>query len=419
MMSVRTWKVFSYELLRNLRRKAFLFTTFGLPVIGFVALMIIQQLALGDLFKEDDSGVPGLNGIDLSGANHAGFVDQSGLLSEDSYYNNFLTRYEDEASARAALTAGEVDLYFLIPADYLENGQVESVMPRLSIGLLNDDMIEQLLTETLIAPLDEPVRQRLMAPSDYETINLGQVQADGSIQTLGSSMFLVYVFAGILLMSLFMTNGYLMQSMIEERETRLIDILAATLRPIELLMGKILALGVLGLFQLTVWAGAMLLLSRWNSAGETAGQLLSMLNFTIPGQFIPLLVVYFILAYLMFASLYTMVGSISNSMREGPQYATAFILPAVSPLWFTQLFVTDPNGPIPTFMSLLPITSPLSMTQRLVLGDVPTWQIALSIALLVVVDIVLMWLASRVFRVQTLLAGQPLRARDLPMLLRG
>jgi ABC-2 type transport system permease protein len=418
-MSARTWKVFSYELLRNLRRKAFLFTTFGLPIISFVALMLIQQLALGSLFEEDDNSIPGLNGIDLSGANHAGFVDESGLLTEDSYYNNMLTRYPDEASARAGMEADEVDLYFLIPANYLETGEVESVMPRLSIGLLNQDLIERLLTDTLIAPLDEPLKDRLRAPADYETVNLGQIQEDGSIQSMGSSMFLVYAFAAILLLSLFMTNGYLMQSMIEERETRLIDILAATLKPLELLMGKILALGVLGLFQLGVWAGAMLLLSRWNSAGATAGQMLSMLNFSIPGQFIPLLVIYFILAYLMFASLYTMVGSISNSMREGPQYATAFILPAVSPLWFTQLFVTDPNGPIPLVLSLVPITSPLSMIQRLVLGDVPAWQVGLSIALLVVTDIVLIWLASRVFRVQTLLAGQPMRMRDLPNLMRG
>jgi ABC-2 type transport system permease protein len=121
----------------------------------------------------------------------------------------------------------------------------------------------------------------------------------------------------------------------------------------------------------------------------------------------------------MFAALYAAVGALSSSMREGPQYAVIFTLPAVAPLWFLSLFAADPNGTVPLVMSFIPITAPLAMTSRLVATDVPAWQIALSLALLALGALGAMWFSSRLFRVQTLLAGQFPRLKDLPGLLRG
>jgi ABC-2 type transport system permease protein len=114
-----------------------------------------------------------------------------------------------------------------------------------------------------------------------------------------------------------------------------------------------------------------------------------------------------------------MVGAISNSMQEGPQLAVIFTLPAVLPLYFLGLFISSPDGTLPVILSLFPVTAPLAMVMRISATTVPVWQIILSLALLVVMDVLIIWLAGRMFRVQNLLAGQVPKIRDLPKLLRG
>jgi ABC-2 type transport system permease protein len=209
-----------------------------------------------------------------------------------------------------------------------------------------------------------------------------------------------------------------MQSVIEEKETRLIEILVSTVRPTELLAGKILALGSLGLLQIVVWLGSVLLLVRFMvNLPALATTFLS--GIFLPGDILPIFLIYFFLGYLFFAAAYGMVGAISNSLQEGPQYAVIFTIPAALPFYFFSLFVTAPDGTIPTAMSLIPFTAPLAMVMRVVISAVPGWQIALSIVLLILADMGMLWLAGRLFRVNTLLAGQLPRLRDIPRLLRG
>lgn len=420
MMTNHIVQVFLYELRRNLRRKAYLATTFGVPLIG-ILLMFGGQFLAGQSFGRSNNPLDPLAGLDLGGIRSAGYVDETGRFDDPGDLSSVFTSYADEASARAALDAGEIDVYYLIPADYLMTGEVTLVMPRLNISQLDSEGIRRLLLNELAGDVDSPqLFERLVTPAHFEEIQLQPDQPDSAGRSLDASMVVVYLFAIVLLMSLFVTNGYLMQSVIEEKETRLIEILISSLRPVELLTGKILALGLLGLFQMTVWLGSILLVARLGEMGAIASTALALfVNFTLPPGLLPLLVVYFVLSYLAFASLYSIVGALSNSMREGPQYAAFFTLPAVAPLWFMQVFVTTPNGPLPVALSLFPLTAPLAMTQRLVMTTVPAWQLIVSLALLALTVVATMWLAGRLFRVQTLLAGQPPRLRDLPRLVRG
>jgi ABC-2 type transport system permease protein len=207
-----------------------------------------------------------------------------------------------------------------------------------------------------------------------------------------------------------------MQGVIEEKETRVIEILVASLRPSQLLIGKILAYGTLGLLQFVVWLGGMLFVL---SQADFFSSIAILGQFSLPPATVPLMLVYFVLAYLFFASAYGILGALSTSMREGPQFAVIFTLPAVAPLWFTSLFIATPDAPLVVGLSLFPLTAPLGMLQRVLVSDVPAWQIALSLVLLALTIVGVMWLAGRVFRVQTLLAGQLPKLRDLPRLVRG
>ena len=420
-MSGSMLRVFAYELRRNLRRKAYLFTTFGVPVLGFLLVMGMAFLGGSAASNPLDS----TDMFDLRGVTDAGYVDLTGEFDDPGELANIFTRYPDEDAASAALEAEEIQVYYVIEADYLETGKVRVVMPRFNISYLSSNHIRRMLLEGLREEIDSPeLFQRLLNPATYNEIRLlpgaGEDTADAPAgQNPDAQFMFVYIFAIILLMSLFVTNGYLMQSVIEEKETRLIEILISSLRPFELLAGKILALGLLGLLQMTVWLGSILLLPRLTGFGGVLSMLRPLVDTVVPPGLVPLMVGYFILAYLLFAGLYSIVGALSNSMREGPQYAAVFTLPAVVPMWFMQLIIATPNDPLPVFLSLFPITAPLGMIERLAVTTVPAWQIALSVGLLALTVVGVMWLAGRVFRVQTLLAGQAFKLKDLPKLVRG
>ena len=412
--------VFLYELRRNIRRRGYLLTTFGVPVLALVLMFVFQRVNLGGTQAQEQLGEV----MENAGIQKGGYVDETGLFAEPTpNVAEILTPYPGEAEARAALDAGEIEAYYVIPADYMETGEARLILPRMSLSQVSSRPIEQLVLGTLAQDADPEVIARILNPSNVQETNLVITSTQEGGETAEDANFaLVYVFALALLMSLLLTNGYLMQTVIEEKETRLIEILISTVRPMQLLVGKILAMGSLGLLQMLIWVGGIFLALRL-IAGDQAtmalGFLSSLANVQLPQGIVPMLVLYFLLAYTLFASLFAIVGALSNSMREGQQYVVLFTMPALIPLYFISLFATSPDASLPTILSLIPITAPLAMTQRMLISSVPPEQILLSLVLLALAVVVVMWVAGRLFRVQTLLAGQMPKLRDIPKLIRG
>ncbi|GAB4520385.1 MAG: ABC transporter permease [Anaerolineae bacterium] len=406
-----TWTIFSYELNRNVRRRSFLFSTFILPVIAAFLIVGLPLLTQGGGNGGDDAE-DSTDEVVFEGIETAGYVDAAGAFAPvEGPTADVLIAYPDEAAAQAALEADEIDVYYLIPEDYLENGDVTVVLPRFSIGQITSAPINQLLYSQLdVAP---ETLMRLANPANIEAVDVST--GEGSqFSNDEVNNTLTQVFALLLVFTLFGTNGYLMQSVIEEKETRLVEILLSSVRPLHLLVGKILALGLLGLLQLVVYVGVIIVASELAGQESIYGNLNISLNVWI------IVVVYFILGYLLFAALFGAVGAISTSISEGPTYTVFFVLPAMSPWFFATAFALEPNGPLATGMSLFPLTSPLAMVMRFaVTEDIPLVEVLLSIAILVVSIVVMMWFAGRLFRVTTLLSGKVPRLSDLPKLVRG
>lgn len=426
--------VFLYEAWRGFRRKGFLFTTFILPVllIGIGLLLVVVNRPVAN----DTTGAAQVAEVvdDFTPDADAryGVVDTAGVLAGDnSSLPAAITVYADETAARAGLEAGEVVAYYRIEADYLATGTVTLVQPELNVGNLMTAPVRGILLNALggqarAAGLDEATAVRLQDPARYTVTNLETRSAaplaadDDSAED--ASFLVIYVFSVVFLLALFITNGYLLQSVIEEKETRLIEILIASMRPFHLIAGKILAYGLLGLVQVVTWLLIGVAAAQFVAGAqlqEAATFFGSLANLSIPTWVLGMMVIYFVLGYLLFAGLYGVIGAISNSMKEGPQYAVLFTLPAVAPMYFLPIFVDQPNGALPTFFSLFPLTAPIAMIERLLLAEVPAWQVGLSIGLLIAAVVGAMWLAGRAFRVQTLLAGGAPKLRDLPRLLRG
>ncbi len=410
------WQVFRFELRRNLRRRTWQLAAIAVPLLALLVLEGAQGLNRG-------GALPGVNlpgftalGLGTSGGGRRGLVDETGLFPGAGD----LQLFADEATASQALERGDISSWYHIPGDYLQRGVVYQVMPSLNLSEMSRGVIRRHILTSLADELDSSLLARLERPLRLNVVREQEAEsARGSGPGRANdelALLVIYPFVMALMFSLFMTSGYLLQGVIEEKETRVIEILLSTLQPGQLFAGKVLAYGTLGLMQLLFWlAGILLVLQRLPLQGAFA----ALAQFVLPEGALPLMLVYFVLAYLLFASAYGILGALSASMREGPQYAVVFTLPAVIPLWVSTAFIEAPDSPLVLALSLFPLTAPLAMLQRVLIGAVPAWQIALGIVLLLLCSLALMWLAGRLFRVQTLLAGRMPRLRELPGLLQG
>jgi ABC-2 type transport system permease protein len=418
------WEVFRYELIRNGRRKGFLAATFGIPLLMSV---IMFGFHIYQINQTEEAANP-LAALALEQLEKAGYVDESGLFGEiPTRLEDALVLYPDEASALAAMEAEEIDVYFFIPADYLETGSVVLHMRNLQIFLLTDgsSIAEQLIYSTFASGLDEARLLRLSNAAEFSeyTVTLNaetgqnEVSQESNEMVEGGQFAIVYIFSILFFIALMATNNYLMQTVIEERENRLIEILLSTVTATDLLGGKILAMACLGLFQLLVWilAGALMFYVAGNL--ETYAMILSTLNIEIKAEWLVLMLVYFILMYLLYAAIFGTLGAISGSAQEGSQYASLVILPTLLPYYFFSLIQAEPNGGVALGFSIFPLTAPITMISRMVVGDVPLWQIIGTVLIVGITALAALWMAGRIFRVQTLLTGQKLKLKDIPGLL--
>jgi ABC-2 type transport system permease protein len=163
-----------------------------------------------------------------------------------------------------------------------------------------------------------------------------------------------------------------------------------------------LGLGVAGLVQVVVWLASMPLLL--NLASSTFGGFFGTIQ--LPANFIVLGIIYFILGYALFAALSAGVGAISPSAREGQQLIPMFTLLLFVPLWFSSILFIFPNNPIWTVLTILPVTAPIAVMLRLGVTGVAAWELAVSLAVLVLSIILVMFLSIRAFRIYLLMYGK-------------
>jgi len=410
-------QVFRYELLRNVRRRGYLLATFGLPLLALVGLFgfhLFQQSR-----AEEETQQP-FGNITFEFIDQAGYVDHSGLFSEvpEELVSLFII-YDDEEAATEALEAETIDVFYVIAEDYVETGEVILHMPSMRIDLISVAPFEELFFRTFAGDLDRSMIARLRNPATFQEFNLerSEVATDDASESLEFGV--IYAAAILLLLGLTFTNSYLMQTVVEEKETHLIEILVSAMRPTQLLAGKILALGLLGVSQILIWLVSGVLIFNIASGLSTYEPFLAVANFSLSLDLIPLMLIFFVLLYFFYAAIFGAIGAMSGSVQEGAQYVGLLAIPTILPFYFLPLFQAEPGGVAATVMSFIPITAPLAITIRTLLASVPLWQMLLSLLIMLLSIAGAIWVAGRVFRVQTLLAGQNVSVRQLPKLLFG
>jgi ABC-2 type transport system permease protein len=172
-------------------------------------------------------------------------------------------------------------------------------------------------------------------------------------------------------------------------------------------------LGLAGLLQVAVWLVTIEVFS------QVATSIIPALSdISIPAGLFGWGIVYFILGYLMFAALYAGIGSIGATAKEGQGWSTIFVLPAILPYYFSYFIISNPEGAVSRALTFFPLTSPITSMIRLASGAISAWEIALSLIILAGSVVVIMWLATKIFRVFLLMYGKRPALREIARYIR-
>lgn len=449
------FEVFRYEVRQQFRRKSYLFITFGVPILALVIFFGYQVYR--DMTRGDEEAPAPITEVNKE-TRTIGYVDQTpgGLFPPPESYpkvacepsanelkvldperaldqvrsrlikrisspyclHSVITRYPSLEAGQTALEDGDIDALYAIAPDYADTGAISAYIGTFSIeaqeteGLMRDFLLRSLLIG-VDAPDYEALYLRLRNPaliSENRLTDTGAAEENRESQ----NFVLVYAFGLLLMLSVFWGGGYLMQSVVQEKESCIIEIMLSSVRPGALLLGKILAMGLLSLLQVAMLIGTFIVIvAQAGSLVEALGDI------TVGAGTLVMFAVYFVLGFLLFGSLMAGIGALSTTVRDSQNMVTLVTLPAAIPFFFLTVFAEEPNGTLAVVLSLFPLTGALSMVMRIAVTDVPLIQLALGLGLQVLAVTFAIWLAGRLFRVNTLLMGNMPKLRDLPRLVRG
>jgi len=337
-----------------------------------------------------------------TGELHEGYVDQSGLIKAfpPEVEEGALIYFPDSESADQALETGDISAYYLVPDNYLASGTINYVRADFNplSGLENSSMFREVLDYNLLG------QNLAVADRFWNPIRVEQVALEESVTrdaTNPMSYMLPYFVGMILYVVIISSASLLLNSISAEKENRVIELLIASASPQEIMNGKILALGVVGLFQTIFWAGTgLIVLSIFNQNNLLSGALY------ISPVLILWVSLYFLLGYAIYASLMAGVGALAPGLKEASQATMLVVMPLLIPLILSPSFSMTPDNAFSVALSLIPFTAPVSMITRLTAGSVPAWQLALSLGLMLVTALLVIRAVAGLFRAQTMLTGQ-------------
>ncbi len=409
---MNTHKIFSvalYEFRTNVRRWGYRLATFGLPLLA--ALILWGVRALG---RHADLGAMLTGNLDRPIA----VLDQAGLLPSE--LPQPFVRVEQLEAGKDGVRAERYLALVVVPADYATNHQV-TVYSQGGMAS-NEVVLQQLPPLFAYAALHgaysyDEVLRLWQGPA----IRLVSLSKGAGRETHSSERMVIgYALGMLFFMALFSSSGYLLHGVAQEKESHVIELLLSSLNPRQLLWGKVLGLGAVGLLQVTVWlVSAWLLIAQ---AGDMGPKFLTALQQEIrhpDPQWIVAVLVVLPLSYLVYALLMAGFGALGSNLRESQQFAVAVSMTATIPFMLNPLFFLNPQGVIPRALSYFPLTAPVATVLRLGVASIPWWDLGLSLLGLAVGVLFSVWLGVRLFRVGVLMSGKRPSWREVWRIIRN
>lgn len=419
------------EYFSRVKKKSFLLMTFLVPLLflGMWGGVIFLSI-------KDADTITKINVIDDSGE----FINK--LESSNTLHFANATSSPETEKEKINLENDKNQYLLIIPKNIEESQKVELYSSG-SVGLFTQEQISSQLNTILRGiQLNEAGIDTKLLEGIKPNIKISskEITTEGEKDSNAGASMGISMFSSIIIyITLFIYGAQVMRGVIEEKNNRIVEIIISSVRPFQLMMGKIIGIGLVGLTQFILWivlsgglfTAATLLFDNsgsmasqmeniGNSTPQAAGaqsemlldvqQAISTINFPyIIGTFL----FYFIGGYLLYSALFAAVGSAVDNETETQQ----FMLPITMPLLFTYMMsfsvlLKDPSGPMAFWLSMIPFTSPIAMLVRIPFG-VPVWQLALSMVLLVVGFLFTTWVAARIYRVGILMYGKKASYKEL------
>ena len=423
----KIWIIIQREFLVRVKKKSFIILTILMPflMVGIVALPVwLSTLKSGE--------VTNVSVVDLTGAYESFFseneeditfriVQPSGEMQEQ------VRQLLDQGSnvvmyCQGGVTDGNVTLY--------SDSEVPKSVERCISRRLTNELRKAHLAEYNVSDVDR-VTQIVNEEYNVRTVRLdkegGETESSSDIAS-----FIGLMLALLIYMFILSYGGMVMQGVSEEKTNRIMEIMVSSVKPFQLMMGKIIGVALVGLFQCLIWvvlvsvlftaAGTLFGISSMASPeAMTAGmslppeamaasnapiaEIMNILHGMNLRQMVLLFILYFIGGYLLFASIFAAIGASINEQADSQQFMMPIIILFIFALYAGMFSIENPDGPLAFWCSLIPLTSPVVMMVRLPF-DVPMWQIVLSLALLYGTALLIVWLSAKIYRVGILMYGK-------------
>ena len=430
------------EYLVRVRKRSFIIMTILGPLLIFGFYAIIGWAAVSSIDQKK-----------------VAVVDESGRFI-NHLKNNDETVYAYEkqplASAKKSFVKQGYDALVYIPKDVIEQPKTVQIFAQKSVGFALQDNIERAISKEIEtiklgeAGITQKVIQDAKVNVDAQTINLSDAGEKSSNSI--APMIIGWVCAFLVYLSVFIYGTQVMRGVMEEKTNRIVEVIISSVKPLQLMMGKIIGVGLVGLTQFLLWITLTIALFSIGSAvigdkadrgrqamqtAQTGGAVSSQTDqptATSPAAKpadqsavtsvlkaidtlnIPLIVVcflfYFLGGYLLYSALFGAIGAAVDNETETQQFMFPITMPIIGAIAISQFVIKDPDGPLAFWTSIFPLTSPVIMMVRVPFG-VPAWQLILSMVLLILGFVGTTWLAARIYRVGILMYGKKVSFREL------
>ena len=423
------------EFIAKVRNKSFLIMTFLSPILMVAGIVLIVFL-----MKKNDETIKEIV-----------YVDESGLFTENNFTDSKTVKYQDFTSFGLEETKKKVengDFYGVLHIP--KNDSIELLAtsiefyskdsPGMSLIGLIEGKVETHLRNLKLTNFGIDLKQ-IKASKITSSIKMFNFSGEESSKLINGLKIAVGAIAGYLLMMFVMIYGTsVMRSVIEEKTSRIVEIIVSSVKPFQLMLGKIIGNASAGLLQFLIWGVLIFIISlvatsvlgidmvemqtakipsdQLNAAKEAVNpdkmQLIiqEILGLPILKLFV-LFIFYFLGGFFLYSSLFAAIGAAVDNETDTQQ----FMLPIMAPLILGvyvgfATVMNDPNGPIATIFSIIPLTSPIVMLMRVPFG-VPWYELAISMGLLFVTFVFMVWFAAKIYRVGILMYGKKPTYKDL------
>jgi len=422
------------EFIAKVRNKSFIVMTFLSPLlmIGMGALVFF-------LMKKNDEKVKKIV-----------YVDESGKFSKDVFVDSKTVKYQDFTALGIEDSKKKVEEGDYYGALYIPKQDSLEVLAK-SIEFFSKDSPSMSIMESLEDKIDKVLRHEKLTSFGIDIAHIEESKIASEIKMLNfsgekSSKLInglkigVGAIAGYLLMMFVMIYGTsVMRSVIEEKTSRIIEVIVSSVKPFQLMLGKIIGNASAGLLQFFIWGILFLVFSlvassffgvdmmemqsakvspeQMEAIQQTAtnkGEMIVQEIFRLPlVKMFFLFIFYFLGGYMLYSSLFAAVGAAVDNETDTQQFMMPIMLPLILAVYVGfATVINDPHGPVSVIFSYIPFTSPIVMLMRIPFG-VAWWEIAISMLLLILTFMVIVWIAAKIYRVGILMYGKKPTYKDL------